>query len=181
MWYVHPFNFLRHRGGLELEEKWDGGFISIMIGSALMERYFRRKTGTHHGLSKNEKIRLGVLATYDTDFKNSAADTLGIPRINIVDFYSVFRNGVMHQGMPRQITLKDGAGNVTAIYDYKIQAGLSALPERKQDGIKIRLSMDPWAFTQTMIDLFLADQAAIDAEFDHGLAEIFSEDADSTI
>lgn len=174
MWYVRPFNFLRHRGGLKLEENWDGGFIALMIGSALMERYFRRKTGTHEGLSAAEKKRRG-LVSYDDDFKNRAADDLGVPRANIVDFYSVFRNGVMHQGMPRKITTKDDKGNVTGIYTYTIQAGLTPLPKREKSGLNIHLSLDPWEFTQKMIDLFLGDAAVLNEEFDHGLAEIYVE------
>jgi hypothetical protein len=43
MWYVRPFKWLRSQGGVKQVEPWDGAFISIMIGSSLMERYFRKK------------------------------------------------------------------------------------------------------------------------------------------
>lgn len=176
-WYVRPFEWLRHQGGIRHVERWDGGFISIMIGCSLMERYFRRRTNTHLKASKEEKKkylednRIG----FDDAFKHSAADYFQLPTNNINQFYLIFRNGMMHQGMPKVIEERSENGELQCVYTYSIQAGHPRLPEIEKSKNKVHLKLDPWEFTQTMIDLFLSNPEVLEEEFECGLAQIYSE------
>jgi hypothetical protein len=88
----------------------------------------------------------------------------------------VFRNGIMHQGMPKVIQETDANGSVLKTLEWNLKVGAPQLPARiPLERGRFEISVDPWAFTQTMIDLFLFDSDALEADLEMGLAQIYLE------
>ena len=91
-WFVSPIEKLK-----ELPEG-DGGFLALSAALFLCERYYRAKTNTH------EKKKSPL-------FMKAAAQDMGLSLIDFNRFWQVYRNGMLHQGMPKRYI--DPSSNIT--------------------------------------------------------------------
>ena len=156
------------------EPDWDGAYIALSIGFVLCERYYRIKTRTTESLSKKEREKKENEG-YDDRFKHAAAAALGISPGDFIDFWLVFRNGIQHQGMPKRLRIKNEKGEVVREYCHAIsvEKGFEASPKKQTFPDYTLISLNPWRFTEKMMNNFLSDQESLKIGFDHALADIF--------
>ena len=173
MWFERPFIFLEH-GRKKDDLEWNGAYIALSIGFFLCERYYRIKMGTTESISKKEKEKKENEG-YDDRFKHAAAAALGISPGEFIDFWLVFRNGIQHQGMPKRLRIKNEKEEVVRVYGHAIsvEPGFEASPKKEKFADYILISVNPWKFTQKMMDNFLNDQESLKIGFEHALAEIY--------
>jgi len=166
MWFAQPFESLRHKRAVAGD--WDGGYIAIAIGCMLCERYFRAKTDTEKPLEKSESKKKKNKG-YNQKFKSEAAKILGISKIKFDRFWTIYRHGVQHQGMPRKVFRTTGGR--TVIYQAWISENFTDIPVEEEKGNVVLVKISPWKFTKKMIDLFTEDPSALEIGFHHAFAD----------
>lgn len=127
-WYVEPINKLK-----ELPDG-SGGFVAFMVGLVFYERYIIAKL-----------IIDGEERTED-EIKTTMMKDLKLTQHQQAIFWDMFRNGLLHQGMPKQG--KTG---------YWFRYSFSGFPEFiTQDGQNY-IQINPWKFTDRVLGFFLSN------------------------
>lgn len=153
-WIVVPVGRLRQiRNG-------DGAFAALNLGFALCERYYRDKSNTESKHWKNK------------DFKVLAAHDMGVDLHFFEQFWTTFRDGLAHQATPKTET-KNGI-----TFKWRIGGKCSAVPTRIVDGATQIICLDPWKFTDSMIQRYLNEPELLSTAVLHIFGSIYTEDTD---
>lgn len=173
MWYELPFKKLEE-GDQGREPKWNGAYLALSMGLFLCERFYRTKTGTHDIPTPEIKGLQG----YENAFKFLAAKEMGIPHDAFNNFWTVFRHGMQHQGMPRLLEIKDKGGNITGIFKGRISArtGFTETPTQIIENGVTYIKINPWDFTRTMIKKFKDNPEIIRDGFHHAFADVYEDE-----
>jgi hypothetical protein len=158
-WYVEPFE------AIKTVEGGGGAFVAMSIGLFLCERYFRSVTDTQDD-SRREATAI---------FRNRAAFVLGVNPLFFKRFWNVVRNGIQHQGMIKTTPLGD------RLYSWRLDGRYPALPAQLVVNGVCCICINPWGWTQKMIDLWLADPARLEEQTTHRFGGIFETDAGEPI
>lgn len=143
IWYVEPINLL------ETLPNGDGGWVVFIVGLALYERLI------------NAQLKTNNQATDDVNKHKAICDDLGITEHQRSVFWSMCRNGLLHQAMP-----KIGS---TSLW---LRDEFSDKPEfQKIEGIEF-ICINPWKFTKRVLNDFLSAPELIDASDSNPLAII---------
>ena len=145
-WFVAPIDKLK-----ELPEG-DGAFIAMSVGLFLCERFYRTKTNTHEGQG-------GDLA-----FRAEAAADLGVSPDTFEVFWKVFRHGIQHQGMPKEISLQ----NPERHFRWDITSHADGTPKIIPcDATHFMVEVNPWKFCDSMIQKFRDEPEILDKAESH--------------
>lgn len=150
-WFVIPFNTI---GTIP---RGDAAFVAFSIGCSLCERYHRIDSKTQDKWDSEE-------------FKDWAAEHLNVDTDFFYDFWDVFRNGIQHQGQPKW---RKGNGADRKPYKWEIDGTFHHYPTIRLNAANEEvICINPWAFTQHYIDLFLAEPAKLDDAVHHAFGDI---------
>ena len=101
-------------------------------------------------------------------FQNKAAEFLGVNHTFSKRFWNIYRNGIQHQGMVKTTTLNG------RLYSWRIDGKYPSLPVQVVAGGVCVICVNPWGWTQKMIDIWLADPARLEEQTTHRLGAIFA-------
>ena len=169
-WFVIPFNMVKNI------PNGDGAFVALSIGLSLCERYFRVKSQTAAALTEAQRKEWNRQnnAEYDQQFQFKAAESLGVTRGDFESFWLVYRNGLQHQGMPRLVKLLHQDGSTSVEYGWEFESTDNPAPRKvKRKAKRFVIYIDPWAFTQWIIDLLLEDPHTLEQSIDHPVASLY--------
>jgi hypothetical protein len=171
MWFVRPYEVLQSRPQCEDDIDWNGAYVALAIGCMLCERYFRAKTSTTEVLTR-EAAKLDENVGYNRRFHKAAASHFGLSVAKFERFWTCYRNGVQHQGMPRKVFRR--VHGQTIVYKSWISADVefTHVPTEETTENEVRIKLNPWAFTSHIIQLFLNDPNALEIGFHHAFAQI---------
>jgi len=127
-WFVEPIDKLK-----ELPDG-SGGFIALMVGLVLYERFIIAKLKTDDQKAIKDAI------------KESMMKDLRLSKKQQQIFWDMFRNGLLHQGMP-----KSGRTG------YWFHHSFSGYPEFVIENGQNYICIDPWKFTDRVIGYFLSN------------------------
>jgi len=128
-WFVRPIEKLK-----EIPEG-DGGFLALACALFLCERYYRALTKTHYGRGE------------DKPFKVAAAKDFGLTPEEFNCFWMVYRNGVLHQGIPRRYVDSNKVE-----YVWHIDDTFGAIPEfYKINANKVEIRLNVWKFANPSV------------------------------
>ena len=144
-WYVNPIEKLK-----ELPDG-DGGFVAFMVALPLYDRYIVAK------------LKLDNKSTNPESVNAEMAKDLHLSTGEQKVFWGMFRNGFMHQAMPKD-------GNTKWITSSKF----TEFPEFVTINKTPYVQIDPWKFVDRVLNLFMEDQRLISASESFPLASIFS-------
>ncbi len=147
-WFTRVFAALR-----QLPEG-DGAIAALSIALYLYERY---------AVAKLEAG--GRKADWAGKLLQLAAD-FGITSDEADAFWNVFRNGLLHQGMPVQLQGR------SRLPKWLIAEGYSRTIELTTDTPPV-LRVEPWKFVQRVIELWQGDITLLSANKSFPLAEIY--------
>lgn len=122
VWFVKPIKSMNA----------DGGFIAFMVALALYERLTIAKLKSRGESTDEESV------------KEKMAEDLGLSDHQRTVFWDMFRNGLLHQGMPK--IGKTG---------YLFHSNFSALPEFKDYNGTPVICIDPSKFANKVLDEFI--------------------------
>jgi hypothetical protein len=151
MWYFEP-----------IEKLYDlpngrGGFIAFIVGITLYERLIVARI-------KHERKGLSEEIIEEKDIKSAMQKDLGLTSHELSIFWDLFRNGLLHQAMPKK--------GKTA---YKFNHTFSGYPKfLDKDGGKC-ICIDPWKFAFRIIDEFKQNPHLISESESFPLPEIIPE------
>jgi hypothetical protein len=101
-------------------------------------------------------------------FQTRAAEFLGVNHTFFKRFWTIYRHGIQHQGMIKTTTLNG------RLYSWRIDASYPSLPAQLVvDGVCV-ICINPWGWTQKMIDIWLADPVRLEEQTTHRLGQVFS-------
>lgn len=169
MWFADPLEFLEHKKTLTpsvRHKMFDGAFMAMSLGLFLFERYYRVKSGTHDA---EPDPRPG---DWDSRFKRCASIDLNIDYDFLEAFWSVFRNGIQHQGMPRRVLRGyKKKGKVWHLWD--IDGDYPALPHVhwKPTGEMV-ICINPWKFASFMVNRLKNEHRILQEGFEHAFGDI---------
>ena len=143
-WFVNPINKLK-----DLPDG-DGGFAAFMIAIPLYERYIKGK------------LKLAGECADKKSVKKEISKDLRMNDDERKIFWDMFRNGFMHQGMPKKGKTK-----------YMFSSSFSAIPEVKEINSKNFICLDPWKFSERVLNKFLEEPKLITVSESCPLASIF--------
>jgi hypothetical protein len=87
-------------------------------------------------------------------------------------FWTTFRDGLAHQGTPKTET-KNGI-----TLKWRISGDYSAFPTRIVDGATHIICLDPWKFTDSMIQRYLNEPELLSRAVLHIFGSIYTEDTE---
>lgn len=128
----------------------DGGFAAFMVGLALYERLIVAE----QKLAKRDSSPEAVNAAMAAD--------LGLTGREQAIFWSVFRAGLLHQGMPQ-------AGNTSWLFRHTFAATPTF---GEYDGQPV-VCIDPWKFTRRVLRRFHESPSKIIASESFPLGSVF--------
>lgn len=143
-WFVKPIEKLKKLPG------GDGGFAAMMIAIPLYERYIVGK------------LKLEGRPTGEEEIRNEIAADLRLNDHQRSVFWEIFRNGFMHQAMPK-------AGKT----EWVVSDKYGELPEFKTYQGCSYVCLDPWKFVNRVLDKFKQDSRLIIASEGFPLADVF--------
>ena len=142
-WYVGPIDLL------EKLPDGDGGWVAFIVGFALYERFILARL-------KNDNQ-----ATDEVSRNKAICDDLGITEHQRSVFWSLCRNGLLHQAMPK-------IGR-TGLY---LHEEFSDKPQFQIFEGEEFLCINPWKFSKRVLKKFLSRPELIDASDSNPLALI---------
>jgi hypothetical protein len=165
MWFGRPFHVLE-KGKQEDDKDWNGAFLALSLGLFLCERFYRVATSTHDDPPDPKP------GDWDSRFKEAAAKDLNIHKDFFEAFWTVFRHGVQHQGMPKK-TFR-GYKGVKIWQRWDISADYPDLPQVAWDNGDMVICLNPWGFTKQMLKKFSDSPDELQKGFTHAFGEIRS-------
>jgi hypothetical protein len=158
MWYSDPLDFFQHKKPLapkERHDRFDGAFLAMSLGLFLFERYYRIKSGTHDV----EPDPNTTDKDWPSEFRKCASSDLNIDLEFLTAFWTVFRNGVQHQGMPKRVQQGYKGKKVWHLWD--ISSDYTNLPQVHWiSATEMVICINPWKFAELMIQKFEANSHA---------------------
>lgn len=118
----------------------DGGFVAFIVAIVLYERLIKAKLKSRNVEQTDENVR----AEASRDLKLSLGQT--------TVFWDMFRNGLLHQGMPK-------AGKT----NYAFQDSYSAFPVFKPSNGHETICINPWKFAERIIAEFVNNPQLINS------------------
>lgn len=173
MWFVRPYEVLRNRAQEENDIDWNGAYVALSIGCMLCERYFRAKTNTSDVLTR-EAAEQPANMGYSRRFLKAASAHFGLSVAKFERFWTCYRNGIQHQGMPRRVFRKLHGRVVVYKGWISEDVDFTHIPTEEVSGSEVKIKLNPWAFTRHIIDLFLSDQDTLTVGFHHAFADVHS-------
>jgi hypothetical protein len=150
-WFVKPIDKLK-----ELPEG-DGGFLALSAALFLCERYYRALTDTLSGKRDDET------------FKIAAAKDLGLSLEDFNHFWTVYRNGIQHQGTPKKFIDK----NNQIKYFFHISDEFGAIPEIfKINAYKREIRLNVWKFADLIVTKFKTNSTVFQKAISHTFPEV---------
>lgn len=143
LWFVEPIEKLK-----ELPDG-AGGFIAFMVGLALYERLIVAK------------LKVDNYPMDDQTIQHAIADDLKLSDTQRRIFWDMLRNGLLHQAMPK-------VGKTGCIFHHTF----SEYPEFKSLNGASVICIDPWKFTNRVLDEFLSSPILISASESYPIALI---------
>ena len=143
LWFVEPIKKLK-----ELPDG-AGGFVAFMVGLALYERLIVAK------------LKLENRQIDDDAVQQVMADDLGLTDPQRRIFWDMLRNGLLHQAMPK-------VGKTGCMFHHTF----SGNPEFKSLNDTPVICIDPWKFTDRVLQEFLSSPSLIIASESYPLASI---------
>jgi hypothetical protein len=153
-WFVVPYKKLK-----EISDG-DGAFLALSMGLFLCERYYKyeAKIQDEEGTSKDDL------------FRNKAAKDLNVNTTFFCHFWQVYRNGMQHQASPKTYKI----GKIT--YKWSFDTEYEAHPMYfDKDGFRI-ICLNPWKFTDFMIQKILTKPACLKESMIYELGRIREKD-----
>lgn len=144
-WYERPIELLK-----SLPED-DGAFLAMSAALFLCERYYRTQTGTHTRGDDRDS------------FKKAAAKDLGLPLPDFELFWKVYRHGIQHQGMSKNV--EDRMTNTE--YFWEMHHSYGALPQMvplPDEPRTVRVRIDPWKFASLICSKFKQSPAILEQQ-----------------
>ena len=130
--YAEPFRVLAESGGGH------GAFAALSIGLFLCERYFRHKSDS-------------LDAWREDKFIAEAARHFGTDAEFFLEFWRIYRHGILYQGAPL----------ATESYGWAMNGEFSSVPTKVSvDGNAI-ICLSPWSFAEEMLVLCWNDPVAL--------------------
>jgi hypothetical protein len=133
----------------------DGGFVAFMVALALYERLIVAKLVLEHGRADEDAQ------------KQKKAEDLGLTDREQSIFWDLFRNGLLHEGMP--LLGKTG---------FILDPDFTDKPKLKYYEGKPVFCIDPWKFYHRVINEFLNDPRLITTSDSFPLAMVGEIDLD---
>ena len=144
-WFVNPIKKLK-----DLPEG-DGGFVAFMVAIPLYDRYIRAK------------LKLAGKCANEESVKKEMSKDLRMNDSERHIFWDMFRNGFMHRSMPKKGKTK-----------YMFNSSFSAIPKFKRfKNNEDFICLDPWKFSERVLNKFLKEPRLITASEKYPLASIF--------
>jgi len=151
-WFCRPIEKLK-----ECPEG-DGGFLAMSAGLFLCERYYRTLTNTHEGQPESEP------------FLEAAARDLGLDSAEFRIFWTVYRHGIQHQGMPRRFE----QNGIT--YRAHMDAAFPARPTfHRVDATVREIRIDPWKFADLIKGKYQENPDVLKQATVHAFGEVMEE------
>jgi hypothetical protein len=140
--------------------------MALSMGFFLCERYYRFKS---HTINNHRN---------STRFLRAAARDFDCNEDLFKAFWSLFRNGVQHQGAPKkQYKAFWLPGEPTIRIKWAIGDMLPHRPAYiSADGVK-RIGICPWKFTAFMLKKFLENERALKSSVSHGFGQVLAQPA----
>lgn len=126
-WYVEPVEILK-----TLPDG-NGGFAAFVVGIALYERLIKARLKLQHQPTDDDTVRREI------------AQDLRLPDGERSIFWDMFRNGMMHQAMPK-------SGKT----DWAFHHSFSGYPEFKTINGQSVICINPWKFTDRVLQEFMS-------------------------
>lgn len=143
IWYVEPINKLK-----ELPNG-NGGFVALIVGLPLYERLI------------TAKLQINNQKTTEESIKSAMNIDLGITEGQRNVFWDLFRNGLLHQAMPKP-------GKTS----YFFRDDFSDKPLFVESDGECFIYINPWKFTDRVVNEFLSQPELIIASESYPLASI---------
>lgn len=151
-WFVAPVEKLK-----EIPEG-DGAFVAMSVALFLCERFYRTKTNTHEG------------SRGDLAFRQAAAQDMHVADNYFEIFWKVFRHGIQHQGMPKELSLN----NPERHYRWELRSDALAVPSFFQvDETHFMITIDPWKFCGFIFDKFRNEPDMLAKAESHAFGSVF--------
>lgn len=151
-WFAQPIAKLR-----EVPDG-DGAWVALSVALFLCERYYRTVTNTQEDSRDSDR------------FKQEAASDLGITPAKFPIFWSVYRNGIQHQGMPRKYL--DRATGIT--YYAEIHESYYEIPSFvPYDSATWAVRISPWRFADLIVEKYRQNPAVLEQAVVHALAVVY--------
>lgn len=128
----------------------DGGFAVLMIAIPLYERYI------------NARLKLNGSGQGEMEVREEIAGDLRLNDHDRKIFWDIFRNGFTHQAMAKGGRTK-----------WLIGHSYGELPELKTVNGQSVFVLDPWKFSDRILNKFRDDHRLITASGSYALADIF--------
>jgi len=132
IWFVNPIQKLK-----ELPNG-AGGFVAFIVGVILYERLI------------SARLSLQGQKTSDEVIRNAMAEDLHLTDDQRRVFWDMFRNGLLHQAMPK-------LGKTGFCFHHTF----SGFPKFKLVNEQPAICIDPWKFTDRILNEFLLEPALI--------------------
>lgn len=151
-WFVVPMQYLR-----SIPDN-DGSFVALAISLFLYERYATIKL-KQRGIKATEKnIPKQVVIDFNTDKDTAAA------------FWNVMRNGILHQGMPKQSEQGKKVFPDWIFHHNEVDHSIEII---EINGKKF-LSVQPWMVINKVIALWIENLHLLDENQSFPWAQVFN-------
>jgi hypothetical protein len=148
-WYVTPVTKLR-----EIPNG-DGAFIALSVAFSLFERYYRIKSESQETDPNGGK------------FRKEAAKDLNVNTVFFTDFWSTYRNGLLHQGTPKIYKNKNRK------HKWLISGEFDGYPTYFDKGGYRYICIDPWKFYDFIVDKIFKNRKALRGVLSYRLGKIY--------
>jgi hypothetical protein len=157
-WYVRPFNRLKR------VKNGDAAYVALTIGFSLCERYYRIRSNTITDYRKTVPFLTAAARDFNCDVHLFQV------------FWSIFRNGIQHQGSPKKKYKANWLPNKPEVrINWAIGSDFSHRPAYIiTDHIK-RIGVDPWKFTRFVLCKFLSDPRSLERSISHAFGSILTQ------
>ena len=151
-WFVIPIRWL------QAVPNNDGSFVALAVSLFLYERYATIML-KQKGIKATEKnIPKQVVVDFDVD-KDTAES-----------FWNVMRNGILHQGMPKQLEQGERVFLDWIFHHNEVDHPIEII----EVGGKRLLSVQPWMVVNKVIALWTANLHLLDQNQSFGWAQVFN-------
>ena len=131
----------------------DGGFVAMIIGLLLYERY----VGVMHHVGKSDRVTIDMIAE---QLPSDLLAELGcsIDKRTAKQFWAVYRNGLLHRGFPK---LHE------ELPAWRFTHKLGQPIERKTYGCTEVIEAEPWRFANFVLSLWRKHPEHLDEAIDY--------------
>jgi len=151
-WFCEPIEKLR-----TCCPEGNGGYLAMSAALYLCERYYRTVTNTHEWEARKD----------GNSFLQAAAGDLNVDPEDFRIFWTVYRHGIQHQGMPRRMEEK----GIT--YIWQMSNDFPAIPTFVQiNPITKAIRIEPWKFAELIISKYRNNPDVLQKATEHAFGEV---------